>query len=134
MAKIKTLQLNIRVSENTKKVIVKNARLLHMSQSEYIEHIAKCGINKVIEVNNEYFNNNITKISQAVSNYGNNLNQIARSLNNMTIPKETTETFEKLFAFFNALAKVLEDKESKLVITNHKEEANDKKKTQHSEK
>ena len=77
MAK-KDIQLNVRVSKEAKQLIADNAKLLGMKQGEYIETIARKGLNQVVEINNPSLMNRYDEIEQALDKVGININQIAK--------------------------------------------------------
>ena len=105
----KNKQLNIRITENAKNIIVSNAEKLEMSQSDYFEMLATRGIIEMIEINNPTLNNNIEHIIKVFDALGNNINQIAKKINaggnfsdgNIKQIKIANENFKTLYKTLN---------------------------------
>lgn len=122
MAK-KDIQLNVRVSKEAKQLIANNAKLLGMKQGEYIEAIARKGLNQVVEINNPSLMNRYNEIEQALEKVGININQIAKYLNSGNNPNSKMEaTFSNVVKVFNNLHIRLEKCQDKKVIFNNQEE------------
>lgn len=122
MAK-KDVQLNVRVSKEAKQLIADNAKLLGMKQGEYIEAIARKGLNQVVEINNPSLMNRYDEIEQALEKVGININQIAKYLNSGNNPNSKMEaTFSNVLKVFNNLHIRLEKCQDKKVIFNNQEE------------
>ncbi|MBS4150219.1 plasmid mobilization relaxosome protein MobC [Pseudomonas chengduensis] len=122
MAK-KDIQLNVRVSKEAKQLIADNAKLLGMKQGEYIEAIARKGLNQVVEINNPSLMNRYDEIEQALDKVGININQIAKYLNSGNNPNSKMEaTFSNVVKVFNNLHIRLEKCQDKKIIFNNQEE------------
>ncbi|MGV0054287.1 MULTISPECIES: plasmid mobilization protein [Stutzerimonas] len=122
MAK-KDIQLNVRVSKEAKQLIADNAKLLGMKQGEYIETIARKGLNQVVEINNPSLMNRYDEIEQALDKVGININQIAKYLNGGNNPNSKMEaTFSNVVKVFNNLHIRLEKCQDKKIIFNNQEE------------
>lgn len=122
MAK-KDIQLNVRVSKEAKQLIADNAKLLGMKQGEYIETIARKGLNQVVEINNPSLMNRYDEIEQALDKVGININQIAKYLNSGNNPNSKMEaTFSNVVKVFNNLHIRLEKCQDKKIIFNNQEE------------
>ena len=77
----KPRQMNVRISESDYIKIEHQRELINKSQSGFISHIVNNGISEVIEVTHPELRQDIDKIEKLLGGYGNNLNQIAKSLN-----------------------------------------------------
>lgn len=122
MAK-KDIQLNVRVSKEAKQLIADNAKLLGMKQGEYIEAIARKGLNQVVEINNPSLMNRYDEIEQALDKIGININQIAKYLNSGNNPNPKMEgTFLNVVKVFNNLHIRLEKCQDKKIVFNNQEE------------
>lgn len=122
MAK-KDIQLNVRVSKEAKQLIADNAKLLGMKQGEYIETIARKGLNQVVEINNLSLMNRYDEIEQALDKIGININQIAKYLNSGNNPNPKMEgTFLNVVKVFNNLHIRLEKCQDKKIVFNNQEE------------
>ena len=77
----KPRQMNVRISESDYEKIEHERGIIHKSQSGYISHIINNGISEIIEITNPELRQDIDKIERFLGGYGNNLNQIAKSLN-----------------------------------------------------
>ena len=122
MAK-KDIQINVRVSKEAKQLIADNAKLLGMKQGEYIETIARKGLNQVVEINNPSLMNRYDEIEQALDKVGININQIAKYLNGGNNPNSKMEaTFSNVVKVFNNLHIRLEKCQDKKIIFNNQEE------------
>lgn len=77
----KPRQLNVRISESDYMKIEQQRDLINKSQSGFISHIVNNGISEIIEVTHPELRQDIDKIEKLLGGYGNNLNQIAKSLN-----------------------------------------------------
>lgn len=119
----KDIQLNVRVSKEAKQLIADNAKLLGMKQGEYIETIARKGLNQVVEINNPSLMNRYDEIEQALDKVGININQIAKYLNGGNNPNSKMEaTFSNVVKVFNNLHIRLEKCQDKKIIFNNQEE------------
>ncbi|MCE0874850.1 plasmid mobilization protein [Pseudomonas monteilii] len=122
MAK-KDIQLNVRVSKEAKQLIADNAKLLGMKQGEYIETIARKGLNQVVEINNPSLMSRYDEIEQALDKVGININQIAKYLNSGNNPNSRMEaTFSNVLKVFSNLHVRLEKCQDKKIIFNNQEE------------
>lgn len=122
MAK-KNTQINIRVSEEAKQLIADNAKLLGMKQGEYIEAIARNGLNQIVEINNPILMTRYDDIEKALDKVGININQIAKYLNSGNNPNSKMEaTFSDVHKIFhNLYAKIEECQERKIIFNNQEE-------------
>ena len=77
----KPRQLNVRISESDYMKIEQQRDLINKSQSGFISHIVNNGISEIIEATHPELRQDIDKIEKLLGGYGNNLNQIAKSLN-----------------------------------------------------
>lgn len=77
----KPRQLNVRISESDYIKIEQQRDLINKSQSGFISHVVNNGINEIIQVTHPELRQDIDKIEKLLGGYGNNLNQIAKSLN-----------------------------------------------------
>ncbi|MGC3648940.1 plasmid mobilization protein [Pseudomonas aeruginosa] len=77
----KPRQMNVRISESDYIKIEQQRELINKSQSGFISHIINNGISEIIEVTHPELRQDIDKIEKLLGQYGNNLNQIAKSLN-----------------------------------------------------
>ena len=77
----KPRQMNVRISESDYEKIEHERNIIRKSQSSFISHIINNGINSIIEITNPELRQDIDKIERFLGGYGNNLNQIAKSLN-----------------------------------------------------
>ena len=82
----KSRQLNVRISESDYVKIEHQRGLINKSQSGFISHIVNNGISEIIEVTHPELRQDIDKIEKLLGGYGNNLNQIAKSLNAIEEP------------------------------------------------
>lgn len=116
----KNKQLNIRITEENKNIIVSNAEKLEMSQSDYFEMLATKGIIEIVEINNPKLNDNIENIIKGFDAMGNNINQIAKKINSGgEFSQNDIVNFERLNRNFNLLYKKLnEDIEKKIIFKN----------------
>ncbi|MFI8730083.1 plasmid mobilization protein [Stutzerimonas kunmingensis] len=117
----KKVQMNIRVSEEARKLITENAKYAEQTQSEFIETIARRGLYQVIEFTQPDLVNNWVTIMNALDKYGRNLNQITTKINSGATRfteddikriKELEKLMDKLY---NALHK---EYEKKTIFTN----------------
>lgn len=93
----KPRQLNVRISESDYEKIEHERKIIHKSQSGFISHIVKNGINEIIEVTNPQLRQDISKIENMLASFGNNLNQIAKALNSQSKPPmDILETMDRL--------------------------------------
>ncbi len=113
--------MNIRVSEEARKLITENAKYAEQTQSEFIETIARRGLYQVIEFTQPDLVNNWVTIMNALDKYGRNLNQITTKINSGATRfteddikriKELEKLMDKLY---NALHK---EYEKKTIFTN----------------
>jgi len=122
MAK-KDVQLNVRVSKEAKQLIADNAKLLDMKQGEYIETIARKGLNQVVEIHNPELSNEFENIVKMLDRIGNNVNQISKKINsNQGLTPKNIESFGKMDQAFKLLYSTLMKKEEKRTIFNNQEE------------
>ena len=77
----KPRQMNVRISESDYIKIEHQRELINKSQSGFISHVVNNGINEIIQVTHPELRQDIDKIEKLLGGYGNNLNQIAKSLN-----------------------------------------------------
>ena len=114
----KPKQMNVRISESDYIKIEHQRELINKSQSGFISHIVNNGIKEVIEVTNPELRQDIDKIERFLGGYGNNLNQIAKSLNaNETPPFDILKMLTELDKNINILTKKLDKlKKEKLTI------------------
>ncbi|MEZ1420171.1 plasmid mobilization relaxosome protein MobC [Pseudomonas monteilii] len=77
----KPRQMNVRISESDFNKIEHQRALMNKSQSGFISHIINNGVSEIIEVTHPELRQDIDKIERFLGGYGNNLNQIAKSLN-----------------------------------------------------
>ena len=82
----KERQLNVRISESDYLKLEHQRRLIEKSQSGFISQIINEGIYEIIEITNPELRQDFDKIEKLLGMYGNNLNQIARSLNSKEEP------------------------------------------------
>ena len=82
----KPRQMNVRISESDYEKIEHERKMMHKSQSGFISHIVNNGISEIIEVTHPELRQDIDKIEKLLGGYGNNLNQIAKSLNAIEEP------------------------------------------------
>lgn len=82
----KPRQLNVRISQSDYIKIEHQRDLIGKSQSGFISHIVNNGISEIIEVTHPELRQDIDKIEKLLGGYGNNLNQIAKSLNTKEEP------------------------------------------------
>ncbi|HCF1796922.1 hypothetical protein P3799_26980 [Pseudomonas aeruginosa] len=117
----KKVQMNIRVSEEARKLITENAKYAEQTQSEFIETIARRGLYQVIEFTQPDLVNNWVTIMNALDKCGRNLNQITTKINSgatrftdddIKMIKEFEKLMDKLY---NALHK---EYEKKTIFTN----------------
>ncbi len=123
MAK-KNTQINIRVSKEAKQLIANNAKLLGMKQGEYIETIARKGINKIVEVTHPELMNKYATIMNAMDKQGKNLNQISTKLNSgkLSLTESDIETFEKLTKLFQLVYNCIHKEEEYAILFMNNEE------------
>lgn len=123
MAK-KNTQINIRVSEEAKQLITNNAKLLGMKQGEYIETIARKGINKIVEVTHPELMNKYATIMNAMDKQGKNLNQISTKLNSgkLSLTESDIEAFEKLTRLFQLVYNCIHKEEEYAILFMNNEE------------
>ncbi|MDV7917407.1 plasmid mobilization protein [Pseudomonas aeruginosa] len=107
----KQRQMNVRISESDYIKIEQQRELINKSQSGFISHIINNGISEVIEITHPELRQDIDKIEKLLGGYGNNLNQIAKSLNaNETPPFDILQQITAL----DKNIKILSAKLSKL--------------------
>lgn len=82
----KPRQMNVRISESDFSKIEHQRELMNKSQSGFISHIINNGISEIIEITHPELRQDIDKIEKLLGGYGNNLNQIAKSLNTNETP------------------------------------------------
>lgn len=82
----KERQLNVRISESDYVKLEHQRRLIEKSQSGFISQIINEGIYEIIEITNPELRQDFDKLEKLLGMYGNNLNQIARSLNSKEEP------------------------------------------------
>ena len=117
----KKVQMNIRVSEEARKLITENAKYAEQTQSEFIETIARRGLYQVIEFTQPDLVNNWVTIMNALDKCGKNLNQITTKINSGATrftddDIKMIKKFEKLMdKLYNALHK---EYEKKTIFTN----------------
>ncbi|WP_374366486.1 hypothetical protein [Stutzerimonas sp.] len=117
----KKVQMNIRVSEEARKLITENAKYAEQTQSEFIETIARRGLYQVIEFTQPDLVNNWLTIMNALDKCGKNLNQITTKINSGATKFtdddiKMIKKFEKLMdKLYNALHK---EYEKKTIFTN----------------
>lgn len=117
----KKVQMNIRVSEEARKLITENAKYAEQTQSEFIETIARRGLYQVIEFTQPDLVNNWVTIMNALDKCGKNLNQITTKINSGATrftedDIKRIKDFEKLMdKLYNALHK---EYEKKTIFTN----------------
>ena len=100
--------MNVRISESDYEKIEHERKMMHKSQSGFISHIINNGINSIIEITNPELRQDIDKIERFLGGYGNNLNQIAKSLNaNETPPFDILKTLTALDQNITILTKKL---------------------------
>ncbi|MGE6995857.1 plasmid mobilization protein [Pseudomonas sp. NPDC047961] len=122
MAK-KDVQLNVRVSKEAKQLIADNAKLLDMKQGEYIETIARKGLNQVVEILNPKLSNEYESIVKMLDRMGNNINQISTKINShQGLTPKNIDSFKRMAEAFNLLYSTLTEKEEKRNIFNNQEE------------
>ncbi|HHN0420233.1 TPA: plasmid mobilization relaxosome protein MobC [Pseudomonas aeruginosa] len=107
----KPRQMNVRISESDFSKIEHQRELMNKSQSGFISHIINNGISEIIEITHPELRQDIDKIEKLLGGYGNNLNQIAKSLNaNETPPFDILQQITAL----DKNIKILSAKLSKL--------------------
>lgn len=100
--------MNVRISQSDYEKIEHERNIIHKSQSSFISHIINNGINSIIEITNPELRQDIDKIERFLGGYGNNLNQIAKSLNaNETPPFDILKTLTALDQNITILTKKL---------------------------
>ncbi|NWB27760.1 plasmid mobilization protein [Pseudomonas gingeri] len=82
----KPRQMNVRISESDYVKLEHQRRLIEKSQSGFISQIINEGIYEIIEITNPELRQDFDKIEKLLGMYGNNLNQIAKSLNSKEEP------------------------------------------------
>lgn len=103
--------MNVRISESDFSKIEHQRELMNKSQSGFISHIINNGISEIIEITHPELRQDIDKIEKLLGGYGNNLNQIAKSLNaNETPPFDILQQITAL----DKNIKILSAKLSKL--------------------
>ncbi|HGY5037004.1 TPA: plasmid mobilization relaxosome protein MobC [Pseudomonas aeruginosa] len=119
----KNIQLNVRVSKEAKQLIADNAKLLDMKQGEYIETIARKGLNKVVEINNPKLQDKYETIINALDKLGNNINQIAKKVNSGdSLGNSDAEQIEKLTRLFDKVYNTMNKETDRKIIFNNQEE------------
>ncbi|ANF25410.1 MULTISPECIES: plasmid mobilization protein [Stutzerimonas] len=119
----KDIQLNVRVSKEAKQLIADNAKLLDMKQGEYIETIARKGLNKVVEINNPKLQDKYETIINALDKLGNNINQIAKKVNSGdSLGNSDAEQIEKLTRLFDKVYNTMNKETDRKIIFNNQEE------------
>ena len=78
--------MNVRISESDYVKLEHQRRLIEKSQSGFISQIINEGIYEIIEITNPELRQDFDKIEKLLGMYGNNLNQIAKSLNSKEEP------------------------------------------------
>lgn len=122
MAK-KNTQINIRVSEEAKQLIADNAKLLGMKQGEYIETIARKGLNQIVEINNPELEKRIEQIISTLDGIGKNMNQIAIKHNcGNNCSSADIDYFQQLKTTFDKFYLILDKGTTKKTIFNNQEE------------
>ena len=111
----KPRQLNVRVSESDYIKIEQQRDLINKSQSGFISHVVNNGISEIIEITNPELRQDIDKIERFLGGYGNNLNQIAKSLNANEAPpfdilKRLTELDQNITILTKKLDKLKKEK------------------------
>ncbi|WP_151884176.1 plasmid mobilization protein [Pseudomonas putida] len=107
----KPRQMNVRITESDFSKIEHQRELMNKSQSGFISHIINNGISEIIEITHPELRQDIDKIEKLLGGYGNNLNQIAKSLNaNETPPFDILQQITAL----DKNIKILSAKLSKL--------------------
>ena len=107
----KPRQMNVRISESDYIKIEQQRELINKSQSGFISHVINNGISEIIEITHPELRQDIDKIEKLLGGYGNNLNQIAKSLNaNETPPFDILQQITAL----DKNIKILSAKMSKL--------------------
>ena len=109
----KPRQMNVRISESDFNKIEHQRALMNKSQSGFISHIINNGVSEIIEVTHPELRQDIDKIERFLGGYGNNLNQIAKSLNANETPScdilkmltELDKNIKILSAILNKLKK-----------------------------
>ncbi|KNC14790.1 plasmid mobilization protein [Pseudomonas sp. RIT-PI-a] len=114
----KPRQLNVRISESDYVKIEHQRGLINKSQSGFISHIVNNGISEIIEVTHPELRQDIDKIEKLLGGYGNNLNQIAKSLNAIEEPPfDILQQISALDKNITILTKKLDKlKKEKLII------------------
>jgi actin-like ATPase involved in cell morphogenesis len=114
----KPRQMNVRISESDYEKIEHERKIIHQSQSGFISHIINNGINAIIEITNPELRQDIYKIEKLLGQHGNNLNQIAKSLNaNEEPPVDILQAITALDKNINILITKLNNlKKEKLTI------------------
>ena len=82
----KPRQMNVRLSESDYVKLEHQRRLIEKSQSGFISQIINEGIYEIIEITSPELRQDFDKIEKLLGMYGNNLNQIAKSLNSKEEP------------------------------------------------
>lgn len=110
--------MNVRISESDYEKIEHERKIIHQSQSGFISHIINNGINAIIEITNPELRQDIYKIEKLLGQHGNNLNQIAKSLNaNEEPPVDILQAITALDKNINILITKLNNlKKEKLTI------------------
>ncbi len=111
----KPRQMNVRISQSDYEKIEHERNIIRKSQSSFISHIINNGINSIIEITNPELRQDIDKIERFLGGYGNNLNQIAKSLNANEAPpfdilKRLTELDQNITILTKKLDKLKKEK------------------------
>ena len=111
----KPRQMNVRISQSDYEKIEHERNIIRKSQSSFISHIINNGINSIIEITNPELRQDIDKIERFLGGYGNNLNQIAKSLNANEAPpfdilKRLTELDQNITILTRKLDKLKKEK------------------------
>ncbi|MGY8954131.1 MAG: plasmid mobilization relaxosome protein MobC [Flavobacteriales bacterium] len=94
-----------------------------MKQGEYIETIARKGLNKVVEINNPKLQDKYETIINALDKLGNNINQIAKKVNSGdSLGNSDAEQIEKLTRLFDKVYNTMNKETDRKIIFNNQEE------------
>ncbi len=122
MAK-KNTQINIRVSEEAKQLIADNAKLLGMKQGEYIETIARKGLNQIIEINNPELDMKYERILEMLDKAGTNINQITTRINGgYNLKDYDLENINRMIIVFKTLYDIIDKKQDRSIVFNNNQE------------
>lgn len=122
MAK-KDIQLNVRVSKEAKQLIADNAKLLGMKQGEYIETIARKGLNQIIEINNPELDMKYERILEMLDKAGTNINQITTRINGgYNLKDYDLENINRMIIVFKTLYDIIDKKQDRSIVFNNNQE------------